>query len=117
MPKKAALNIQVRYDGAERLDGGRRIEHVMVCDALHHNKNIVVDDTNLTRKVRQRHIRLAARYEATVNVIFFSNTQKALQQNSLRKQDKLVDAVLLSQSTQLEPPKIDEGINYIQVIK
>lgn len=117
MPKRATINLQARYDGAEKLDRDRRVEHVMVSDALRHNKNVVIDDTNLTRKVRQRHIRLAGRYAATVNVVFFSNIQKALKQNSLRQEGKLVDAVLLSQATQLEPPIKDEGINYIQVIK
>ena len=117
MPKKATINLQAKYDGAEKLDRDRRVEHVMVSDALYHNKNVVIDDTNLTRRVRQRHIKLAARYGVTVNVIFFSNTQKALRQNSLRQEGKLTDATLLSQATQLEPPKIDEGINYVQVIK
>ena len=43
----------------QRLSKTRKIEYVMMSDALRDGKNIVVDDTNLTKEIRKRHVILA----------------------------------------------------------
>ena len=110
--------ILARYGGP---DGGlsktRRVEHVMVADALGAGQNVVVDDTNLTRKVRARHIALACKYGATTNAVFFQNIQRSYMQNRTRTgRERLDDGILGMHYAELEHPHMDEGLAFIQTM-
>jgi len=95
----------------------RRIEHVMMTDAITGAKNIVVDDTNLTRKIRRRHIELARMHGYKARAVFFQNVLRAYGQNRSRHgKDRLEDKVLNMQHSQLEPPHEDEGLDFIQIM-
>lgn len=102
----------------DEIDHDRKVEDKMVECELQKGNNIVIDDTNVTRKIRQRHIVSAKKYNATVNVVFFDvRFQKAHQQNSMRKGKKRVpDGALTKFAILLEEPTLDEGINCIKVI-
>ena len=99
----------------QKLSNGRRIEHVMLNDALKKDRNIVIDDTNVTRDIRRLHISLARRYKATINAVFFQNIQKAYEQNQNRK-DTLDKKILDKFHKDLEPPHESEGFEFIQVV-
>ena len=110
-----------RYDASktsppnQKLSKGRKIEHVMISDALKNGKNVVVDNTNVTRDLRKQYINLAHRHGATVNAVFFQNIQRAYQQNSNR--DKALDAKVLNKFHRyLEPPHQDERFEFIQIM-
>ena len=100
---------------SQKLSKGRRIEHVMLNDALKKDRNIVIDDTNVTMDIRKLHISLARRYGATINTVFFQNIQKAYEQNQNRK-DVLDKKILDKFHKDLEPPHESEGFGFIQVM-
>ena len=100
----------------QKLSMGRSIEHVMINDALKDGKNVVIDDTNVTREIRRRHIRLASQYGATINAIFFQNIQKAYEQNRTRREGALDRKILDKFHKELEMPHESEGFEFIQII-
>ena len=99
----------------QHLSDVRKIEHVIMSDALRDGKNIVVDDTNVTKEIRKRHVNLAYKYNAKVNVVFFQNIQRAYEQNNNRK-GQLDKKVLDRFHNQLEYPHEEEGFEFIQII-
>ena len=102
-------------DQDPNLSNNRRAEYILVCDALREGKNIVIDDTNITREIRKTHIDLAHKYGVTVNAIFFQNHPKAQEQNARRPEPiskNIVDGFLWD----LEPPHKDEGIDSIRIV-
>ena len=114
---KTALprHVRISLDDIKRHD--RRFENRMVEDELQKGNNIAIDDTNLTREIRKRHISVAKRYGASIKVMFFDvDVQKAHRQNSARNKD-VPHFVLDMQKMQLERPSEDEGIDFIQIIR
>ena len=82
---KMALPRHVRISLDEIKNSNRKIEDRMIEDELRRGNNIVIDDTNLTAEIRQRHISVAKRYGAKVNVVFLDvDIQKAHRQNAMR---------------------------------
>lgn len=99
----------------QKLSKVRKIEYVMINDALEKGKNVVVDNTNVTRNVRKQYIDLAHKYGATVNAVFFQNIQRAYTQN--RNRDETLDTKVLNRfHRELEPPHQDEGFEFIQIM-
>ncbi len=107
-----------RYSGSpgDTLSKGRKIEHALMTEALDGDKNIVVDDTNLTCEIRRRHVELGREYGATMNVVFFQNIPRAYERNR-RRPEPLEDYVLDGKRKEFEPPHKDEGFGYIQIMK
>ena len=113
---KMALPRHVRISLDEIRNSDRKIEDRMIEDELQKGSNIVIDDTNLTAKIRQRHIAVARRYGATVNVVFLDvDIQKAHKQNAMRDKD-VQHYVPDKHKRQLERPSKNEGIDFIQVL-
>ena len=97
----------------QRLSKARRMEHVMIGDALGAGRNVVVDDTNVTAEIRRRHVCHARRYGATVNAVFFVNVLRAYGRNE-RRAGALKRTVLDGFLRELEPPDEGEGFAFIQ---
>ena len=97
------------------LDKDRRVECAQICDALKRGNNIVIDDINVTRKVRKMHVMLAKAHGAVVNAVYFSNTERAFIQNEGRKARIDVGA-LHAYIARLESPESDEGFTFIQIM-
>ena len=95
------------------LDRWRRVECVLLRDALKARKNVVIDDTNLTSEIRARHVATAHEYGAVARAVYFTNTRQAFEYNA-RRVDRLGDSVLHDQSHKMEPPRNDEGFEFIQ---
>lgn len=94
----------------------RKLEDRKIISELETGNNIVIDDTNLTKAIRKRHITIATRYHASINAVYFCiDTQKAYAQNCKRER-KLPYYVLDKQKKQIEMPHIDEGFKFIQVL-
>jgi len=95
----------------------RRLEEKMTRDELEKNNSIAVDDTNLTRGIRQKHIAAAKRYGAGVRAVYFCiDIQKAQRQNVQR--EKMVPcSALYRQKKQLEVPVAEEGLDSVRVLR
>ena len=94
----------------------RKIEKILITEALEDGKDVVVDDTNLTRKIRHEHVSRGWLYGAKVNVVFFDNAERAHEQNKNRPKP-LDEGVLYTQHKFLERPSRSEGFGYVKVVK
>ena len=93
----------------------RQAEYVIMREALNIGKDVIVDDTNVTRRIRLRHICLARRYGAEVSAIFFTNIQRAYSQNQSRKKP-IAERKLDQFHREMEIPQMDEGFESIRII-
>lgn len=73
--QKQEMLRKYRTDLPRKLSKERKIEHVMITDALKRDRNIVVDDTNLTIAIRRHHICTASQHHAIISAVFFQNIQ------------------------------------------
>ena len=92
------------------LSNNRRAEYVLIDDALAAGKSVVVDDTNLTAKIRTGHIEHARAYGAVAQAVYFRDTARAYRQNAGREGDERVPRRVLGiQKAELAPPTAGEG--------
>ncbi len=91
----------------------RKLEDKMIISELEKENNIVIDDTNLTRDIRERHITIAREYCTLVNAIYFCiDIQKTYVQN-FKREKKIPCYVLDRQKKQLEIPREEEGFGFV----
>ncbi len=95
---------------------GRKMEHVLMTDAAGWRQNTVVDYTNLTRKIRRRHVELGRKHGATTNAVFFQNVPRTYERNG-RRPEPLEEWILDGKRKELEPPREDEGFGYVQIMR
>jgi len=98
-------------------DNSRKKELKYIEECLKKGKNIVVDDTNLTREIRKQHIDLAKKYHAKVIGIFMNTSAGLLYQRRMRKQDPFPLVVINKQLKDLETPTKEEGFDMLVVKK
>ena len=99
------------------LSGNRRAEYVLIDDALAAGRSVVVDDTNLTERIRRGHVEHARAYGAAARAVFFNDTARAYRQNARRAGDKrLSGRVLGIQEAEMSPPAAEEGYASIRNI-
>ena len=109
--------------GAERpvraagLSGNKKAECVMVDDALAAGRNVVVDDTNLTRSVRRPYVALARRHGAAIRAVYFDDFAGARERNAKRPwKDRVPDDAVDRMLEGLEPPSTSEGFDAVCVV-
>ncbi len=92
----------------------RKAEHVLMESALVEGKDVVVDDTNLTKEIRRHHILHAKKFGYHINVVSFQNTTRARKQNAERNgRQRVPDGVLNKQLREYEPPLMEEGFDLV----
>ena len=104
--------IQLSYFGNNRK---KEIEYIEGC--LKQGKNVVVDDTNLTRSIRKIHVDLAKKYDAQVIGIFMNTSAGIIEQRRTRRNKQFPMAVINKQLKDLETPNKDEGFDKLLVYK
>ena len=104
--------IQLSYFGNNRK---KEIEYIEGC--LKQGKNVVVDDTNLTRSIRKTHVDLAKKYDAQVIGIFMNTSAGIIEQRRTRRNKQFPMAVINKQLKDLETPNKDEGFDKLLVYK
>ena len=103
---------QVSLDEIQRHD--RSVEYDMVRRHLCDGHNVVIDDTNLTKKIRAEHIRLAKLYGARVNAVFLDLPMSTIQEQNKKRENSLPEPALFKRKKELERPSEDEGFDFIQ---
>ena len=96
-----------------KLPNDRKRECVLLRESLNACKNVVIDDTNLTREIRAGHISTSHEYGAVVRAVHFTNTSQAFSYNRKRMK-KLSDSVLHGHCGKINAPTENEGFDYIQ---
>jgi len=72
--------IQLSYFNNNRK---KELDYIESC--LKEGKSVVVDDTNLTRKIRKLHVDLAKKYNAQVIGIFMNTSVSLIGQRRMRR--------------------------------
>lgn len=104
--------IQLSY-----FDNNRKKEMEYIEECLKQGKSVVVDDTNLTEKIRKMHIDLAKKYNAKIIGIFMNTSIGLMQQRRWRRNDQFPMAVINKQLKELETPMKDEGFDKLIIHK
>ena len=91
----------------------RKRECVLLHKYLSEGRNVVIDDTNLTKDIRARHISTAQSYGGVVRAVHFTNTVQAVNFNRKRMKS-LGDCVLADQREKMVVPVESDGFEYIQ---
>ncbi len=94
----------------------RSVEDRLINQNLSSGNNIVIDDTNLTRSIRSRHIENIKNFDARINAIFFNFSIHRIQLQNIRRDNPIPSHVLFHMRKQLEMPIYDEGFDYIQTL-
>ena len=92
----------------------RDVEYIMIERHLRDGHNVVIDDTNLTKKIRAEHIMLAKRYSARVNAFFLDLPMSTIRVQNSKREDSLPEPALFKREKELERPSEDEGFDFIQ---
>ena len=101
----------------EPLSNTRRAEHVLLAMVLGSDKDVVVDDTNLTAEIRQHHILHGKMYEYSIHAVSFQNASRAREQNLKRSGKKRLEEYVIDiHERELEPPVIEEGFDSVRTI-
>lgn len=93
----------------------KELDHIEEC--LKNGKSVVVDDTNLTRKIRKAHIDLAKKYNAKIIGVFMNTSIGLIKQRRVRRRDQLEMVVINRQLKDLETPTDDEGFDKLIIHK
>lgn len=95
----------------------RRREYVQMADALGAGRDVVIDDTNLTRVIRWPYILMARQHGARVTATYFTNFAEATRRNCMRTgRARVPDHILYRQYCMLEPPRAAEGFDRVREI-
>lgn len=97
-------------------DHDREEEFKLIDKILQDGKNIVIDDTNLTRKIRHDHVVRIKKHNARIIAVFFDLSMQRIKLQNSRRERKLEEHVLYHMKKQLEPPSDDEGFEEIRVV-
>lgn len=105
-------HVRISLDEIPQSD--RNIEYDLIEKHLKVQHSIVIDDTNLTKDIRSKHIMLAKKYNADIKAFFVDLPMWKIQMNN-KNRDKIVpEAALLRMQKQLDIPQEDGGFHYIQ---
>ena len=96
--------------------GNRKAEIGIIEELLKEGKNVVVDDTNITKKIRKIHIDLAKKYNAKIIGIFMDTPVGLIRQRRWRRPDQMHMAVINKMKKELEIPEKEEGFNELKMI-
>ncbi len=121
-PKRRALIM--RYDAERpvrlaRMSGNKKAECVLVDDALAAGRSVVVDDTNLTRKIRRPYVALARKHGIRARAAFFNDFDGASARNAKRAWDggRVPDDAVVKMQESLEPPTRNEGFDEVSLVE
>ena len=122
IPKRRALIM--RYDAERpvhlaRMSGNKKAECVLVDDALAAGRSVVVDDTNLTRKIRRPYVVLARKHGARIRAVFFDDFEGARARNAKRTWSggRVPDDAVVKMQESLEPPARTEGLDEVCLVE
>ena len=103
-----------RHVYLDKIQHDRDVEYDMIEQHLRDGHNVVIDDTNLTKKICAEHIRLAKRYNARVVAVFLDMSMSTIQEQNKKREDSLPESALFKRKKELERPSEDEGFDFIQ---
>ena len=106
-----------RQVSLDKIQHDHDVEYAMIEQHLRDGHNVVIDDTNLTKKIRAEHIVLAKRYSARVAAVFLDLPMSTILAQNNKLEDSLPEPALFKREKEFERPSEDEGFDFIQRLK
>ena len=96
----------------------RSREENEILKALNNNEDIVIDNTNTTRKARKRYLDLAKSFGVPVRSVYLRcPLDLALKRNESRKDEEQVPSYVVKfYNRKLEVPSLEEGFDSCEII-
>lgn len=94
----------------------RKLEMDLIEKCLKLEKNVLVDDTNLTRKIRKAHIELGRKYNSHVIGVYMNTPRDVLARRRWLRPDNVDMIVINKMLKNLEIPDKSEGFDELHVI-
>ena len=115
----AATHVHVSKDLMPNARRREDRQQALIDDALAAGRDVVVDNTNPSRVIREPIIAAGRRYGARVIAYYFECTVKqALVRNKQREgKGRVPDVAIFVTAKKLQPPGVDEGFDEVHVIR
>ena len=122
LPRDERFRLVERYDrerplGSVQLSNNRKAECMQMDDALREGRDVVVDNTNLTRRIRRPYIALARKRKAArIRAVFFDDFELACARNARRPRGRkrVPGDIVVEQDGMLELPARSEGFDSVR---
>ncbi len=86
--------------------------------ALSEGRNVVVDNTDVTREIRKRYFDFAKRFGASIRAVYLKcSFETARNRNMQREEGRVPEVAIRSMAKKLEPPTTEEGFERVDVIE
>ena len=116
MPPNPASKGHAESLSGDQGSGNRKAEYVQMADFLEAGRDVVVDDTNLTRELRWPYILLARRHGAAVRAVCFTNVRIARLRNARRVgNDRVPENAVMGQIAKMERPTKEEEFDSVMI--
>ena len=114
----AATHVHVSKDLMPAAKGRDDRQQKLIADALAAGRDVVVDNTNPSRAVREPLILLAKRHGARAVAYYFDcSVQQAIVRNRQREgKGRVPNVAIFVAAKKLQPPAADEGFDEVHVI-
>jgi predicted kinase len=96
----------------------RNREDEEISNALSNGRDLIIDNTNTTKKSRSKYLRMAKLFGVSVRAVYLNcPLELALRRNTLREGKRRVpDSAVRFYYKVLQPPKLEEGFDRIDVV-
>ncbi len=94
----------------------KHIERKMVEHFVHHKRKILIVNTFVTRKSRERIVKIAKSLKKTVGIIFLNTPFEKCIERNRENRIKVTDSIVVNLSAKLELPDKSEGFDEILVL-
>lgn len=113
-----ATHMQVSKDLMPNARGRDARQTKVIEEALIAGRNVVVDNTNPSRAVREPLIAAAKRHGARVIACYFDcGVKQSLMRNRQREgKGRVPDVAIFVTAKKLQPPSVDEGFDEVHVV-
>jgi predicted kinase len=97
----------------------RRKEDEEIVNSLANGRDIIIDNTNTTKKSRSKYVQLGKLYGVSVRAVYLHcPLELALERNASRGgKDRVPDNAVRFYNKILQPPKPEEGFDRIDVLE
>jgi predicted kinase len=97
----------------------RNMEDEEIANALSNGRDIVIDNTNTTRKSRSKYVQMAKLFGVTVRAVYVkAPVELALQRNASRQgKERVPDSAVRFYNKIIQAPTVDEGFDKVDVVE
>ncbi len=97
----------------------RNKEDEEIANALANGRDIIIDNTNTTKKTRSKYVQMAKLFGVSVKAVYLTcPLELALERNASRQgKERVPDSAVRFYNKILQPPKLEEGFDDVRVVE